>query len=230
MSWIWSDIKSLAPLPQSIVQPIPQLGGDAPSFRPIEEEAKEGATELVYPLKDGKKSVVVFVRHLGCPFCQETIQDIYPIAKENRDIRFFLVSQSDVSDVNRTNLLVQRLISRSQKTEDVEVYLDNVPTTRLLSLDNITIVSSPPPHTLYSTWGISQLTFTSLFSPSGISSAIKLRKERGIKNTETHGSRWLSSGAFAVDQAGKVVWTHVARSADDVSDLKAAVASLKHDN
>ncbi|KAG8979576.1 hypothetical protein FRB93_010113 [Tulasnella sp. JGI-2019a] len=210
MSWIWSDIKSLAPLPQSIVQPIPQLGGDAPSFRPIEEEAKEGATELVYPLKDGKKSVVVFVRHLGCPFCQETIQDIYPIAKENRDIRFFLVSQSD--------------------TEDVEVYLDNVPTTRLLSLDNITIVSSPPPHTLYSTWGISQLTFTSLFSPSGISSAIKLRKERGIKNTETHGSRWLSSGAFAVDQAGKVVWTHVARSADDVSDLKAAVASLKHDN
>ncbi|KAG9024440.1 hypothetical protein FRB95_011525 [Tulasnella sp. JGI-2019a] len=210
MSWIWSDIKSLAPLPQSIVQPIPQLGGDAPSFRPIEEEAKEGATELVYPLKDGKKSVVVFVRHLGCPFCQETIQDIYPIAKENRDIRFFLVFQSD--------------------TEDVEVYLDNVPTTRLLSLDNITIVSSPPPHTLYSTWGISQLTFTSLFSPSGISSAIKLRKERGIKNTETHGSRWLSSGAFAVDQAGKVVWTHVARSADDVSDLKAAVASLKHDN
>jgi hypothetical protein len=53
-----------------------------------------------------------------------------------------------------------------------------------------------------------------------------LAKDKGIKNQETVGSRWLNSGAFAVDKDGKVLWSHVATRADDVSDLEAAVGAI----
>ncbi|KAG8845352.1 hypothetical protein FRB96_002552 [Tulasnella sp. 330] len=207
MTWTWADVTSLAPLIQAPLQPIPQPGCSAPSFWPTTDEAKRGAAELVYPLKEARKSVVVFTRHLGCPFCQVTIQDMYTLAHENDDIHFFLVSQSD--------------------TETVDSYLDHLAITKWFPHITITTVPSPHPHTLYSNWGISQLTASSLLGHSVIANVAKLAKEQGIKNTTTHGSRWLSSGAFAVDERGTIAWSHVAKSADDVSDLKAAVAALK---
>lgn len=109
----------------------------------------------------------------------------------------------------------------------VESYLDNVAITKWFPHVTLTTVPSPPPHTLYSTWGISQLSASALLGPSIIASVAKLAREQGIKNTSTHGSRWLSSGAFAVDEGGKVVWSHGAMSANGVSDLKAAVAALR---
>ncbi|KAG8979577.1 hypothetical protein FRB94_011598 [Tulasnella sp. JGI-2019a] len=204
---IWPDIVSFVPLVQADVQPIPKLGTHAPSFWPTPEDAKQGAVELIYPLKEGKKSIVVFARHLGSPFCQETIQDMYPLANEYRDIHFFLVSQSN--------------------DKVMEHYLENLAITKWFPLVTITTIPSPPPHTLYATWGISQLPLRSILSRSIRSNAKKRGKEKGIKNTKIHGSRRLNSGAFAMDEVGKVVWSHVAESADDVSDLKAAVAALK---
>jgi hypothetical protein len=55
-----------------------------------------------------------------------------------------------------------------------------------------------------------------------------LARGKGIKNTTTVGSRWLNSGAFAIDRQGTVVWSHVASQADDVSDLEAAVKAIKN--
>ena len=55
---------------------------------------------------------------------------------------------------------------------------------------------------------------------------MELAREKGIKNQETVGSRWLNSGAFAISADGKVLWTHVAAQADDVSDLKAALSAI----
>ncbi|KAG8868497.1 hypothetical protein FRB97_002343 [Tulasnella sp. 331] len=170
MTWTWADVTSLAPLIQAPLQPIPQPGCSAPSFWPTTDEAKRGAAELVYPLKEARKSVV---------------------------------------------------------TETVDSYLDHLAITKWFPHITITTVPSPHPHTLYSNWGISQLTASSLLGHSVIANVAKLAKEQGIKNTTTHGSRWLSSGAFAVDERGTIAWSHVAKSADDVSDLKAAVAALK---
>lgn len=55
---------------------------------------------------------------------------------------------------------------------------------------------------------------------------MELAREKGIKNPETVGSRWLNSGAFAVSAEGKVLWSHVAARADDVSDLKSALKAI----
>jgi hypothetical protein len=54
-----------------------------------------------------------------------------------------------------------------------------------------------------------------------------LARGKGIKNTTTVGSRWLNSGAFAVDGKGVVLWSHVATRADDVSNLEAAVNAIQ---
>jgi hypothetical protein len=72
MSWIIADIKSLFPLAQTEVSSVPQVGDLAPSFSPDPNRDGEAAA-LKYPLEDGKPSVVVFVRHLGCPFCQQSV-------------------------------------------------------------------------------------------------------------------------------------------------------------
>lgn len=75
-------------------------------------------------------------------------------------------------------------------------------------------------------WGISQLSAGSVFGPGVISRVMELAREKGIKNQETVGSRWLNSGAFAVSAEGKVLWSHVAARADDVSDLESALKAI----
>jgi hypothetical protein len=55
---------------------------------------------------------------------------------------------------------------------------------------------------------------------------MELARTKGIKNQETVGSRWLNSGAFAISEEGKVLWSHVAARADDVSDLEAALGTI----
>ena len=70
MSWILADIKSLFPLAQTEITTVPQTGELAPSFSPDSTKDAD-ATALKYPLEDGKPSVLVFVRHLGCPFCHQ---------------------------------------------------------------------------------------------------------------------------------------------------------------
>lgn len=55
-----------------------------------------------------------------------------------------------------------------------------------------------------------------------------MAKQEGIKNRPTEsGTRWQSSGVYAVDASGVVKYSHPSATTDDLGDLEAAVQSVR---
>lgn len=58
-------------------------------------------------------------------------------------------------------------------------------------------------------------------------SVYRLAKQEGIHNRPTEsGTRWQTSGSFAVDREGKVTWSKPSTSADEVPDFDVALESF----
>jgi hypothetical protein len=172
---------------------------------------------------DGRGDTVVLIS-----WAFRTIQErLIPLARKHEGIDFFLVSQADVSRIHPSSSEIVALMELARiQTETTKDYLTKLPVEGDLTNPPFSIISSPEPHSLYSTWGISQLSLSSVINMDILGSVKDLAREKNIKNTLTVGSRWLNSGGFAVDKEGKIVWTHVAERSDDVSDLDAAVKAL----
>lgn len=67
-----------------------------------------------------------------------------------------------------------------------------------------------------------------VLSPWALYSVYVLGKGEGIWNRPTEsGSRWQTSGNWAVDEKGVVKWGSVAKAADDVPDFEEALKVLK---
>lgn len=80
---------------------------------------------------------------------------------------------------------------------------------------------------LYAAWGLGLSSYWHALSPWAMYSAIRLGKDEGIWNRTTEsGTRWQTSGVFAVDAAGVVQWSHVAKSADDVPNFDEVIKAL----
>lgn len=123
------------------------------------------------------------------------------LASEHPDIHFIAISHSDQVSTNR--------------------WLDN-----LGGAQHISIVVDPERET-YAKWGLSVSSFWHVLSPWSLYSAYKLGKQDGIWNRPTEsGTRWQSSGSFAIDEEGTVQWARPAKSADDVPDFEEALRAL----
>jgi hypothetical protein len=80
---------------------------------------------------------------------------------------------------------------------------------------------------LYANWGLGISSTWHAVNPLTLWNVFSLGKNEGIWNRPTEsGSRWQTSGAFAVDRDGTIRWAQVARTADDLPDLKAAITAL----
>ncbi|KIL84709.1 hypothetical protein FAVG1_11936 [Fusarium avenaceum] len=80
---------------------------------------------------------------------------------------------------------------------------------------------------LYANWGLGISSTWHAVNPLTLWNVFNLGKNEGIWNRPTEsGSRWQTSGAFAVDRDGTIRWAQVARTADDLPDLKAAITAL----
>ncbi|RFN47192.1 thioredoxin-like fold protein [Fusarium flagelliforme] len=80
---------------------------------------------------------------------------------------------------------------------------------------------------LYANWGLGISSTWHAVNPFTMWNVFSLGKNEGIWNRPTEsGSRWQTSGAFAVDRDGTVRWAQVARTADDLPDLKGAMTAL----
>lgn len=81
---------------------------------------------------------------------------------------------------------------------------------------------------IYAKWGLGVVSLGHVLSPASLVNAWKLGKEQGIWNRPTEsGSRWQSSGHWAVDQEGYVRWGGPAARADDVLNVDEAVKALQ---
>lgn len=80
---------------------------------------------------------------------------------------------------------------------------------------------------LYAQWGLGVSSTWHVLNPMSLYRTIRLGKDEGIWNRTTEsGTRWQTSGAFAVDADGVVRWAKVAATADDLPDLHEALGAL----
>ena len=80
---------------------------------------------------------------------------------------------------------------------------------------------------LYAQWGLGLSSVWSTTGPLVLYSAFQMGLKEGIWNRPTEsGSRWQTSGAFAVDETGVIRWAHVDKAANDLPNLQLALQSL----
>jgi len=80
---------------------------------------------------------------------------------------------------------------------------------------------------LYAQWGVGTSSAWHVLNPWSLYSVYKLGKADNIWNKPTgSGSRWQTSGSFAVDIDGIVRWAAVAKAADEIPDFEEALKTI----
>lgn len=80
---------------------------------------------------------------------------------------------------------------------------------------------------IYGQWGLGTSSIWHVLSPWSMYNVFKLGKSDNIWNKPTEsGSRWQTSGSFAVDKDGIVTWVNVAKAADEIPDITEALKSV----
>ncbi|TVY22817.1 hypothetical protein LHYA1_G008275 [Lachnellula hyalina] len=184
--------------------PVPEVGEKAPV-----------SSKLPLPNQNGKPTVIAFLRHCGCPYilsplfflltfvpvAEKTFQELRKLAGKHPEINFVAVSHSDEEATEKWVISVGG-------EWDVHVVVD-------------------AERELYAQWGLGVASTWHVLNPWSMYSVYQLGKKENIWNLPTEsGSRWQTSGSFAVDGDGAVRWTGVAKAADSIPDFRDALKAL----
>ncbi|KAI5460066.1 hypothetical protein BGZ63DRAFT_360527 [Mariannaea sp. PMI_226] len=184
----WQGFETWKAPPAKEVAPLPTVGSKAPS-------------SLQLPLPDGRPTLIVFLRHCGCPFAEKTMKTLAMISEKYAKVHCVAVSHSSAEATDEWIPKVGGLWFADMIVDDQR--------------------------DLYAQWGLGIASTWHVVNPLTMWSAMRLAKDEDIWNRNaTSGSRWQMSGAFAVDRDGTVRWAHAATAADDIPNLQAAVDSL----
>ncbi|KAK2001915.1 hypothetical protein LX36DRAFT_569227 [Colletotrichum falcatum] len=176
----------------------PKAGEPAPSTDSIK-----------FPRADGRPAVVVFLRHCGCPFAEKSLRVVREAASAHPDVAFVAVSHSSASHTAKWLSEVGGAGGGDDANNPVEVVTDEG-------------------REAYARWGLGASGFLHVLGPSALSGVLRLSREEGIANRPTEsGSRWQTSGAWAVDGQGGVTWGGPARMASEIPDVEEALSSLR---
>jgi hypothetical protein len=169
---------------------------------PVVGDKAPSTSKLTVP-KDGKPTIVSFLRHCGCPFAEKTFLNLRDAASANPNIQFIAVSHSDQDSTDR--------------------WLASIPDTPKNTQPNLHIVVDAE-RQAYAAWGLGTSSFWHVLSPGGLGNLNKLGKEEGIWNRPTEsGNRWQTGGNFGIDEQGTIKWAGKHARADEVSDFKEGV-------
>ncbi|KAL8367328.1 hypothetical protein RB595_009167 [Gaeumannomyces hyphopodioides] len=187
--YVSQEAQSYVAPPAKEVAATLQLGDRAPSSAKL-------------PFPTGKPTIVVFLRHCGCPFAEKTFRSLAELSTKHKGIRCIAVSHSSED-------ATERWVEQVGGEWEVSVLVDEA-------------------RDLYAAWGLGLGSYWSVWNPRIIASAVRLSQTDHIANRTTEsGSRWQTGGAFAVDALGVVRWTQVASSVDEVPDLRMALVALR---
>ncbi|KAI0142827.1 hypothetical protein GGR57DRAFT_485321 [Xylariaceae sp. FL1272] len=182
------ELDSLRTPPKKDVKPVPEVGTPAPKHPNLE-------------LPTDKPTIIVFLRHCGCPFAEKTFKSLTRLSTQHPEINFIAASHSSSESTERWVVSVGG-------NWDVQVLIDEE-------------------RDLYSLFGLPTSTTWHVFSPVALYNTLQLGKAEGVWNRPTEsGTRWQTAGAFAIDKDGIVRWKWVANRADDLADLDKAVTAL----
>ncbi|KAG6005506.1 hypothetical protein E4U21_007900 [Claviceps maximensis] len=187
-SGFWAEFESFKSPEAKAIANLPVVGGKAPS-----------AAKL--PLHPGEKTLLLFLRHCGCPFAEKTFKQLAAISDMHEQVHCIAISHS-------SREATERWIPQVGGAWQTEMVIDQE-------------------RDLYADWGLGLSGTWHAFNPFSLYSVYRLGADEGIWNRATEsGSRWQTSGAFAVDGDGVVRWLHVSKTADDLPDFEAALTAL----
>lgn len=159
--------------------------------------------QLGLPNAEGKATIVAFLRHCGCPFAEKTFRALCKQAEDDSAISFVVFSHSSEASTSK--------------------WLSDIPVEKP---DNVRVIVDSEKET-YMQWGLGSSSVWHFLNPMALYSVYTLGKSEGIWNRPTEsGSRWQTSGAWAVDKDGIVKWGGAAKGADEIPDFLEAVRSL----
>ncbi|KAI0127714.1 hypothetical protein BJ170DRAFT_626474 [Xylariales sp. AK1849] len=171
------------------VQPAPKPGDKAP-------------VNANLTLPTDKPTLIVFLRHCGCPFAEKTFKALTKLSSKYKDqLHCVAVSHSSPE-------ATERWVVQVGGNWEVQVVVDYE-------------------RELYAQWGLGISNTWHVLSPVALYKAFQMGKQENIWNRPTEsGNRWQTSGAFAVDKDAVVRWTQVAASAGDQPRFEEATTAL----
>ncbi|RYO85856.1 hypothetical protein DL762_005003 [Monosporascus cannonballus] len=174
---------------------------------PLPRVGSKAPTNPNLLLPADKPTIIVFLRHCGDPFAEKTFRALTALPTQHPGVHFVAVSHASAE-------ATERWVVRVGGNWDVHVVVDYE-------------------RELYAQWGLGVSGAWHLLNPLSLWRTLQLGRDEGIWNRPVEsGTRWQTSGAFAVDPPGPgpegsvVRWAWVAASADDLPDLRAALKAL----
>jgi hypothetical protein len=149
----------------------------------------------------GVPALVAFLRHVGCPFAERTLQLLRDAAAQPHagDVQFVAISHAAPAATDRWVAAVGGA--------------------------GPVVVLSDPSRTSYAAWGLGRTTLGHFLGRRSLT-AVGALANQGIRNRHPVGTRWQAAGTFALDGDHRVVWRHLPAHAGDLPDLDAALAAL----
>lgn len=134
---------------------------------------------------------------------EKTFLRLRDAASENPDIRFIAVSHS-----NQEHTAKWRRDIGGDDPSNLEIVVDEQ-------------------REAYGAWGLGVASFWHVLNPQGLYELYRMAKDEGIVNRPTEsGYRWQTSGSWAVDGEGKVVWGGPVKTANEIPDFANAVKAF----
>lgn len=197
--------------------------------------------------------VVVFPRHVGCPFAERDIRQLVHLVlsrparfvlpstttdEPGRKLQFLIAPHSDVGNAREWFAAVlhaayESFEPRTTSTAGGEGDKSEATTAAKpdagLIQEHFALFPDGSDRPLAKAFGVGSLgSFGGLFSSAMFNALGALKRKSGISNRATGGGsdRWATHGAFAVDAEGIVRFGWVAKTAEEEGDFEACVASL----
>lgn len=135
---------------------------------------------------------------------EKTFLNLRSAASQHPDVHCIAISHSDAESTGRW---LQSLPDPSQNSA-VDMIIDDE-------------------RNIYAEWGLGVSSFWHVLNPWSLYSVYTLGKQENIWNRPTEsGTRWQTSGSFAVSGEGTVKWSKPSASADDMPDFGLALKAL----
>lgn len=151
------------------------------------------------PRSQGQPCLVAFLRHVGCPFAEATMQRLRELSLAHPEIECVAVTHA-----------------REEATRRWCAAVGGAGRVRLVVDEG---------RALYGAWGLGLTSLGHFLGGRSLRGVLRL-SARGIRNRHPVGTRWQMAGTFAVDGAGIVRWRHLPAHAGDLPDLEQALAAL----
>lgn len=131
--------------------------------------------------------VVAFIRHVGCPFAENTVKQLHLWAEAHPQAAVFVVSHGN-------ELATQQWIATIGGTGRIRLVIDTE-------------------RAIYGKWGVGLSTLWHFAGPQSLLGVVALLA-KGIRNRSAAGTRWQRSAMFML-HGNQVIWSHVPASAQE---------------